>query len=121
MSGPIWRLIGPARTRLQHYVEEASSLLSFLAKEETVEEDETRVEEVICHINMNISLLESCNREWVGLLKDLKGKEKVKGEKEHQKAAEGSKVYIEVLLDANEVVTHLQTQLKVIAKRKEQS
>ena len=54
MSGPIWRLIGPARTRLQRYVEEAHSLLSFLAEEETVEEDKTQVEEVIYHINTNI-------------------------------------------------------------------
>ena len=94
MSGPIQRHISPAKMRLQHYVEEASSLLFFPAEEETVEEDETRVEEVVCHINTNISLLECCNSDWAGLLKDLKGEEKVKEEKEHQKAVEGSDSYI---------------------------
>ena len=55
MSGPIQRLIGPVRTLLQRYVEEASSLLFFLAEEETVEEDKIQVE-VICCINTNILL-----------------------------------------------------------------
>ena len=47
MSGPIRKLIGPAKTRLQHYVEEASSLLSSTVEEKIVTEDELRVEEVI--------------------------------------------------------------------------
>ena len=33
MSGPIGKLIGPAKTRLQRYVEEASSLPSSTVKE----------------------------------------------------------------------------------------
>ena len=40
MSGPIRKLIGPAKTRLQRYVEEASSLLSSTVEEKTVTEDE---------------------------------------------------------------------------------
>ena len=70
---------------------------------------------------MNISILEHCNHDWADLLKDLKGEEKVKEEKEHQKLAEGSEGCIEVLLDTNEVVARLQTRLRVIARRKEQS
>ena len=93
----------------------------FPAKEETVEEDETRVEKAVCRINTNISLLECCNCDLASLLKDLKGEEKAKEEKEHQKASEGSDGYIEMLLDANKVVARLQTRLKVIARRKEQS
>ena len=46
MSGPIRKLIGPAKTRLQHYVEEASSLPSSTVEEKTVTEDELQVEEV---------------------------------------------------------------------------
>ena len=76
---------------------------------------------MVCRIYTNISLLECCNRDWAGLLKDLKGEEKVKEEKEHQKVSEGSDGYIEVLLDTNEVVARLQTRLKVIARKKEQS
>ena len=47
MSGPIRKLIGPAKTRLQRYVEEASSLPSPTVEEKIVTEDELRVEEVI--------------------------------------------------------------------------
>ena len=47
MSGPIRKLIGPAKTRLQRYVEEASSLPLSTVEEKIVTEDELRVEEVI--------------------------------------------------------------------------
>ena len=46
ISGPIRKLIGLAETRLQCYVEEASSLPSSAVEEKTVMEDELRVEEV---------------------------------------------------------------------------
>ena len=62
MSGPIKKLMGPAKTWLQLYVEEASSLPSSAVEEKTVTEDELRVEEVIARINTNVSLLERCNR-----------------------------------------------------------
>ena len=81
------KLIGPAKTRLQRYVEEASSLPS-----STVEE-KMRVEEVIARINTNVSLLERCNR-----FKDLKTEEKVK-EEEYQRVAEG---YIEIRTNGGE-------------------
>ena len=51
MSGPIRKLIGPAKTRLQCYVEEASSLPSSAVEEKTVTEDELQVEAVIARIN----------------------------------------------------------------------
>ena len=41
MSGPIRKLIGPAKTRLQRYVEEASSLPSSTVEEKIVTEDES--------------------------------------------------------------------------------
>ena len=53
MSGPIRKLIGPAKTQLQCYLEEASSLPSCAVEEKTVTEDELRVEEVIARINAN--------------------------------------------------------------------
>ena len=62
MSGPIRKLMGPAKTQLQRYVEESSSLPSSAVEEKTVTEDELRVEEVIAHIITNVSLLERCNR-----------------------------------------------------------
>ena len=84
MSGLIRKLIGPAKARLQQYNEEASSLLAFQIEEKSLEEDEIRVEEVIARINMNISFLERCNRDWLNLQKDLKNEERSKEEKEFQ-------------------------------------
>ena len=72
MSGPIRKLIGPAKTRLQRYVEEASSLPSSRVEEKTVTEDELRVEEVIARINTNVSLLEMCNRYFIKGFEDQK-------------------------------------------------
>ena len=43
MSGSIRKLIGPAKTRLQRYIEEASSVFSTGVEEKTLEEDEIRV------------------------------------------------------------------------------
>ena len=40
MSGPIKKLIGPAKTRLQLYVEKASFLLSFGVEEKTLQDGE---------------------------------------------------------------------------------
>ena len=115
MSGLIRKLIGPAKTRLQRYVEEASSLLSSGVEEKILEDDKIRVE-VIARININVSLLECCNRDWSSLLKDLKNEDRSKEEKEHQHVAEGSEGYIEILMDANEMVAHLQSRLKLIAR-----
>ena len=42
MSGPIRKLIGPAKTRLRRYVEETSSLLSSTVEEKTVTEVTSR-------------------------------------------------------------------------------
>ena len=116
MSGPIRKLIGPAKIRLQRYIEEAFSLLSSGVEERTLEDDEIRVEEVIARINTHVSLLEHCNCDWSGLLKDLKNEERSKEEKEYQRVAEGSEGYIELLMDTNEMVACLQSWLKLIAR-----
>ena len=63
MSGPIRKLIGPVKTRLQRYVEEVSSLLLSRVEEKTLEDDEIQVEEVIACININVSLLKRCNHD----------------------------------------------------------
>ena len=47
----------------------------------------------------------------------MKTEEKVKEEKEYQRVAEGSEGYIEILMEANELVARLETRLKVIASR----
>ena len=121
MSGPIKKLIGPTKARLQRYIEEASSLLVLRIEEKSSEEDEICVEEVIARINTNVSLLERCNRDWSSLLRDLKSKERSKEEKEYQRVADGSEGYIEILMDTNEMVVRLQGRLKSIVRAREQS
>ena len=46
----------------------------------------------------------------------MKTQEKVKEEKEYQRVAEGSEGYVEILMEANELVARLETRLKVIAR-----
>ena len=46
----------------------------------------------------------------------MKTEEKVKEEKEYQRVVEGSEGYIEILMEANELVARLETRLKVIAR-----
>ena len=46
----------------------------------------------------------------------MKTEEKVKEEKEYQRVVEGSEGYIEILMEANELVACLETRLKVIAR-----
>ena len=119
MSGPIRQLIGPARTRLKRYLEEAATLLSTEVEEKTLEDDKLRVEETIARISNSSSLLERCNRDWSEVLKDLKGEEKTKEEKKLHELADGHEGYVELLLDAGETVVFLQTRLKVISREQE--
>ena len=118
MSGPLRRMIGPARARLLKYMKEASSLLSRPVDEKSLEEDETRVEELVSRVEHTCSLLERCNRDWSIVLKDMKGEEKSKEEAEYQRFSEGEESFVETLLDAGDVVARLQSRLKVIAKTK---
>ena len=46
----------------------------------------------------------------------MKTEEKVKEGKKYQRVAEGSEGYVEILMEVNELVAHLETRLKVIAR-----
>ena len=83
MSGPIRKLTGPVKTRLQKYYKKANTILSFPVREETLEDDEGLVEELTECMNNNVNLLEKCNRDWVNLLKNLGAKMKAVEEKEY--------------------------------------
>jgi len=82
MSGSLQKLIEPAKGWLQRYIEEAWGILLSAIDEKMIDELETQLEETIRRVNMGVSLLERCNRDWASLLKDLKGDKKVKEEKE---------------------------------------
>ena len=112
-------MIGPARARLLKYLAEASSLLE--GKEKTSGEDETRLEELVERITGTCSLLERCNRDWINVLKDLRGEEKTKEEKEYERFSEGSEGFVEVMLDAGEMGTRLQSKLRSITRARAQN
>ena len=113
-------LIGPAKGRLHHYMEEASAILSSPVEEKMIEELEFQVEEIIKRVNTSVSPIERCNRDWANLLRDVKGEEKVKEEKEFERAADGKDGYIEALLDAGDVVARLEARLRQIMRKIEQ-
>ena len=47
MSGPLQRLIGPAKVRLLRYLKEAALLLTVSVEEKRIEEQEITIEELI--------------------------------------------------------------------------
>ena len=113
-------LIGPVKGRLHRYMEEASAILSSPVEEKTIEELEFQVEEIIKRVNTSVSLIERCNRDWANLLRDVKDEEKVKEEKEFERAADSKDGYIEALLDAGDVVARLEARLRQIMRKREQ-
>jgi len=116
MSGPIRKLVGPARARLQNYIEEASSILLGSLDDKNAEEEEIRLDELVIRIKTTCGILERCNTDWSNLLKDLKGEEKAKEEKEFQRFTEGGDGYLEVFLDANETVSRLESRQRRVVK-----
>ena len=62
MSGPVCKLIGPAKTQLLRYVSEVDILLSSPIQSETLEEDKINTEDLIERMNNNLSnLIERMN------------------------------------------------------------
>ena len=52
-------------------------------------------------------MLERCNKEWTGVLMDLKSEAKGNDEKEYVCVAEGDKGFIKAILVGNEVIARL--------------
>jgi len=118
MSGPIRRMIGPAKARLQQYVESANSLLENKPKEQELDEYESEVEDFLSRLTTNVSLLEKCNKDWSNILKETDTK--VKEEKEYSRATDGENGFIEVMFIANEVISRLRARMKLISRKREQ-
>jgi len=76
MSGPIQRLIGPAKSRVLQVIE-AHAFLETGHEGEDLDKDKMDVESLINRLMVNISTLERCNKDWTGVLKDFKGKRKL--------------------------------------------
>ena len=83
MSGLLRKLLGPSKARVQGYIKQAEELLSQPINEETMEDDEITMEDLIERMCNNVSIMEQCDCDWVALLRDLKGEAKVTEEREH--------------------------------------
>ena len=118
MSGPIWKLIGPARTRFLGYCEEAEILLSSPIREETMDDEEFICEDLVRRMTTNMNLLERCNRDWVNLLKELSGEAKTAKDTEYNRVAGGNEGFIEVLVSSSEAVARMRTRLEQITKKR---
>ena len=90
MSGPLRKLIGPAKSRLQLYIEVANDLLErSLLRESELDEIESETEEYINRRSSNIAILERCNKDWSTLiLKEAKGEAKATEDREYTRIAE---------------------------------
>jgi len=60
MSGPLRKLIGPAKARLLKYIEEANVTLARAFEEKDCDEEDIRVDKLITHIKTTCTILERC-------------------------------------------------------------
>ena len=122
MSGPLRKLIGPAKSRLQRYNEAANDLLeNKILKEPELDEIENEMEDYINRLSSNIAMLERCNKDWSTLLKETKGDAKVTEEREYARMAEGDEGFIEIMLVANDVLSRLKAKVTLISRKREQA
>ena len=77
MSGPLQKLVVPAKSHLQRYTETANDLLEKRLNEVELDEMESETEDYINRLSSNIAVLERCNKDWSTLLKETKGDTKV--------------------------------------------
>ena len=121
MSGPIRRLLGPTKARLQGYIKKVKLVFSTPIDESDLDTEETTIEDLLQRISTNITLLERCNDDWMKLLKELKGDEKAVEEKEYLWAAEDDDGLIELLLDSRETGARLQARLAKVLRLQERA
>ena len=73
MSGPIQKLIGPAKSHVQQTIEEAEALLDTVPDEKEFKGNEMRVETLINRLSSHVLMLERCNKDWTVVLNNTKG------------------------------------------------
>ena len=122
MSGPIRRLLGPTKARLQSYIKKAKTILERPVDETDLDQEETEVDDLIHRFSTNIALLERCNQEWTTLVNVMKaGDEKETEEKEYLWATDGDGGLIELLLDSKETTAHLEARLARVLRKAERA
>jgi len=101
MSGPIQKLIGPAKFQLQQYIESANILLEKKPNKTELDEEESKAEDFVNRISCNIVLLEKSNKDWSNILREMKGDIKVTEGHEYARVSEGENGFIDALMVAN--------------------
>ena len=120
MSGPIRKLIGPAKFRLLRYIETANGLMEKRPVETLLDEEESEAEDFANRISTTITLLEKCNDDWSNILKELKDDAKVTEEREYARVTEGEDGLIETLSNGKEVLSRLKVRITIILRKREQ-
>jgi len=121
MSGPIRRLIGPAKSQVLRVIEEANAFLETGHKGEDLDKDKMDAESLINRLTVNISTLERCNKDWMGVLKDLKGEAKTAEEREYDRVADGDKGFIDAIIVGNEVVAKLKAKITFTSRKRDKA
>ena len=120
MSGPIRKVLGPAKSRLGQCIERAEGLLKTkVTTELDLDEEEREAQDLINRLSTNSTLLERCNKDWSNVIKDTKGELKAAEEREYARATEGENNFIELMLDANELIARLQARVTLISRKRE--
>ena len=96
-----------------------NALLETELNVEDLDKEEMDVESLINKLTINILMLERRNKDWTGIMKDLKGKAKATNEKEYACAAEGDKGFIEAIIVGNEVVARLKAKITFISRKRD--
>ena len=105
----------PAKLRLQQYIVVANDLWErSLLRELELDKIENKTEDYINRLSSNITMLESCNKDWSTLLKETKGETKATEEREYAHIAEGKGIYLSNFL-ANDTLARLKARIILIS------
>jgi len=119
MLGPIRKLLGPTKARLQSYIKMAKTILERAVDETNLDREETKLDD---RFFTNITLLECCNQEWTTLVNVMEsGDDKDTEEKEYLWATDGDGGLIELLLDSKETVGRLEAHLARVLRKAERA
>jgi len=119
--GPVQKILGPARARLEQYIESANSLLEVKPNKHDLDKHESEVEDYLNRLATNILLLEKCNKGWSNIIKEVKGEAKANKEKEYARTTMDKTGFIELMFTANEVISRLKARGTLISRKREQA
>ena len=72
MLGPIRKLLGPTKARLQGYKKNSRVIFITPIDDKNLEKEETEIKDLVHRVDTYVALLERCSGEWKALLRELK-------------------------------------------------